>query len=211
MISLIDMDPASTDLVADPAPTDPVADPASTDPVAEQRATDTAGDVIIEGARFSSFKDLENALNVYQNSKFVNLCVKRSESIPKRIEKYPKANYKEALKYSRLTYCCKHGGREFVSKSKGVRPNQKTFLKGCPFEIHLLTSSDGQHLEIKKINDEHNHDLLAATYEHMPRQRRLAKEDAARACEVLSLRPNKKILQHHLAVKTGKLMTMRLT
>ena len=64
MISLIDMDPASTDPVADPAPTDPVA---------EQRATDTAGDVIIEGARFSSFKDLENALNVYQNSKFVNL------------------------------------------------------------------------------------------------------------------------------------------
>ena len=91
------------------------------------------GCVIELGSKFSSFTDLKNAIELYQQQNHVQLYISDSRKLQAMLTRTPKVA-KEApseLVYYNLTYSCIHGGRKFKSRGKGVRPNQQTFRQEC--------------------------------------------------------------------------------
>ena len=52
--------------------------------------------------------------------------------------------------------------------------------------------------------DEHNHDVSKTFYNHLLIQRKQHDDDKVKAHKLLSVKANKKIVQHHLAETTGE-------
>ena len=46
----------------------------------------------------------------------------------------------EVLKYSKLQYACVHFGKPRV-RNQGLRPKQKYFASGCPFQVKVFCVS----------------------------------------------------------------------
>lgn len=77
----------------------------------------------------------------------------------------------------------------------------------CPFIIKLAISKDGNHLEVKEVETNHNHDVHEAAYRHLPRQ--LDAETKSDARKMVLLKANKKLtVQDHITTTTGKIITM---
>lgn len=79
----------------------------------------------VVGKEFSSFEELSNEIIEYEKQFFVSLYIRSSRSIESAKRRAPNKQFHEELKFSELDYSCKHGGRKILSKSKGVRPNQR--------------------------------------------------------------------------------------
>ena len=65
---------------------------------------------------------------------------------------------------------CKFGGKP-VEKRDNRQRKTKSFRQGCPFEVYLSLSLDGQALVVASVSDSHNHFLSKQLYRHLPRQR----------------------------------------
>ncbi|CAC5419274.1 unnamed protein product [Mytilus coruscus] len=85
----------------------------------------------------------------------------------------------------------------------------RTFRQHCQSSISFLLSCDGHYLELKSINNEHNHDTSEALFKQLPRERRLPKEMTEEAESLISLKVNKKLLRDHLEQKTGKKVSLK--
>ena len=77
------------------------------------------------GDIYNNFNELKLAIKEYEKSRFTSLYVRDSRTIDLAIKKGLQRYIKKELKYYYLTYCCYHGGRQFKSRSKGLRPNQR--------------------------------------------------------------------------------------
>jgi zinc finger SWIM domain-containing protein 3 len=79
--------------------------------------------ILRAGDLFSSFDEVEKVMKEYERASYVNFYISDSRSIGAASSKAPRITEKarKELKYHRLVYACIHGGRKFVSKSKGRR------------------------------------------------------------------------------------------
>ena len=75
------------------------------------------------GSSYSSFSDLEAAIDAYERCKFVNYYKRSSRSIEAHKKRCPKiANAANpALVHAEITYFCICGGKNFKSRGKGQR------------------------------------------------------------------------------------------
>ena len=161
------------------------------------------------GDTFSSFDEFEKKVKLFEEKTFVKIWRRDSRTIAAAKKRAPKREFKPEIKYQELVYCCVQGGRDFKSSSKGERPQTSTFRQKCPFKIKIRASIDGQKLVVGDICDEHNHDVSKTFYNHLPSQRKLHDDDKVKACELLSVKANKKMVQHHLAETTGKVVLLK--
>jgi len=82
--------------------------------------------VLSKGTKFSSFKDLSEAIEKWEATNFVQLYKRSSRSIEATTKRAPNRRYNLNLKYSEIDYACIHGGRKAnTSTSTGKRPNQR--------------------------------------------------------------------------------------
>ncbi|XP_012563113.2 uncharacterized protein LOC105847849 [Hydra vulgaris] len=116
------------------------------------------------GCVFNSFNELKQAIKEYERSCFISLYVRDSRTIDLAIKKGLKRYINKELKYYYLTYYCYHGGRQFKSRSKGIRPNQSTYNIKCPFTICIGVSEDGEQFCVTKVIKEHNHAIDKVKY-----------------------------------------------
>lgn len=63
-----------------------------------------------------------------------------------------------------------------------------------------MLTKDGQNLIVKGINKDHNHIISNASFQHLPRQRKLDNEATKEPSLLLTLKANKKMVQEHLQV-----------
>lgn len=70
---------------------------------------------------------------------------------------------------------------------KSAQKKTKSFCQGCPLEVYLSLSSDGQALEVMRVNEEHNHALTKQLYAHLPRQRAVSEEERKNLKDALDL------------------------
>jgi hypothetical protein len=75
----------------------------------------------------------------------------------------------------------------------------------CPFKIKLVISKDGNHLQVKELEKNHNHDIHEVAYRHLPRQQQLDEETKNEARKMLSLKANTKLI-HCLNNKSNMLI-----
>ena len=95
------------------------------------------------------------------------------------------------------------------SSSTGERPQTSTLRQKRPFKIKIRSFFDGQKLVVGDICDEHNHDVSKTFYNHLPGQRKLHDDDKGKVREMLSVKANKKMAQHHLAERKWKVVLLK--
>jgi zinc finger SWIM domain-containing protein 3 len=74
--------------------------------------------------KFKSFKEFESQLKHYQDAKFIQMYRRSSRKIESTKTKQTITN--NDLIFSELKYTCIHRCRNFVTNSKGSRPNPRT-------------------------------------------------------------------------------------
>lgn len=97
--------------------------------------SESADTSFFDGREFSSFEELSHGISEYEKRFFVNLYIRSSRSIESAKRRAPNKVFSEDLKFSELDFSCKEGGRKIVSKSKGIRPNQRYIL--CEYSVFL--------------------------------------------------------------------------
>ena len=79
----------------------------------------------------------------------------------------------------------------------------------CPVKITVSYDKLEQKLKIRDSNLEHCHRTGKDVMKHYPSKRKLSKEQEKEIHDVLSLRPNNKLLLGMIKKKFGKFMTLR--
>ena len=111
--------------------------------------------------------------------------------------------------YAELKYSCHRGGRNFNSRSKGDRPNQTTGKIGCPFNIRLKATKDGQFLEVVKTDTTHNHQVSELEHWFHPKVRKVDKETEEEIAKHLKFNANRKLVHQSYVEKTGKRLILK--
>jgi len=86
--------------------------------------TDALAATLEVGSLFESFSELEEEIKKYQKRNFVQFYRRDSRKIKTAKQRAPNRHFNADLIYSEITYCCKEGGKEYKSESKGERPKQ---------------------------------------------------------------------------------------
>ena len=70
------------------------------------------------GEHFTSYDDLREKVEKFEEENFVSLWIRDSHTIEAaKVKKI----YNPAITFYEIRYACKHGGRKFKSESTGVR------------------------------------------------------------------------------------------
>ena len=77
---------------------------------------------------FSSYEDLFSAIKTYEQLHFVTLYKRSSRTIQAARKRAPNRHFADQLVYSKLDCTCVHGGRDYISRSKGKRKAQRFVL-----------------------------------------------------------------------------------
>ena len=83
---------------------------------------------ITQGDCFLTFTALDEAINEYMKVNFVQLYKRNTRTINGFKKHFPSKSalsISPDLKYGEIDYHCIHGGKKFVSKIQGARPNQR--------------------------------------------------------------------------------------
>lgn len=122
----------------------------------EDEGSDKEDDMIHVGDTFKSFKHLKKRVDKYQETTNCVFYRRDSVTIEQCRKKGIKKPIKERLKYYNLKYTCTHGGRN--SKSSECKITQVVNNKCLAF-IKIGVSKNGEHLVVKEISNEHNHEI----------------------------------------------------
>ena len=76
--------------------------------------------------------------------------------------------------------------------------------------IKVCKTKDRQKLFVKSINDNHNHDINQTMYKLLLWQRHLDEDTKKETEQILQLKGNKKMVQEHIQITTGKIVTLKL-
>ena len=90
-----------------------------------------------------------------------------------------------------------------------ILSNFSTYQRGCNAHITARASSDGQSLEIKSMDEVHNHETNRELFRHLPHQRKLPESDKENIRQMLEMKANKKIIQSTIMESTGKVVLMK--
>lgn len=165
--------------------------------------------ILFVGAEFASFSELQTRIREYEVENFVELYTRSSRTLEAMRKRAPKRSFNPLLAYGELKYACIHGGRNYKSASTGVRPQQHTFQRECPFSLKIATTDDGARLVVKEMNDKHNHETSENAFNRLPRERRLCGDVRASAMTALKLKCDKKLLRRHIEEETGQTVLMK--
>ena len=163
----------------------------------------------IEGQAFSSYYELEQAVESFEKANFVILSKKDTRTIETAKKRCPKKNFKEELKYSEVKYICVHSGSYRQHITTGQRPQQRTQKIGCTFEMCVRASSDGQQLVITRLTKEHNHDLSKEEFENHRKNRSMKSDVKAKVKNLLSLNADKKLIKNLVKDTTSHNVIMK--
>ena len=168
-------------------------------------APDGNSQIFVVGRRFSSVEEIEEAKGMYEEQYFCELWKRDVRSLQAAKKRVPNrvAIANPALKYYQMKLSCKFGGKP-VEKRDNRQRKTKSFRQGCPFEVYLSLSLDGQALVVASVSDSHNHFLSKQLHKHLPRQRTLPNDIREEMEVAIKLKANNKLLQQKIENTTGK-------
>ena len=80
---------------------------------------------------------------------------------------------------------------------------------GCRAHITVRASADGQKLEVKSLDEQHNHEVNRELFRNLYHQRKLDDAQKENIKQMLDMKANKKIIQSNLMQSTGKVLLMK--
>ncbi|XP_064293052.1 uncharacterized protein LOC135310045 [Plodia interpunctella] len=164
------------------------------------------------GDEYSSYEDLENALDVYKKSVCNEYWIRDARTIVNQRKKYPdtvaKAN--ESLKYYHVRYACIKGGRIFKSRNKKSNRKCKSVKQNCEATIFLRLSPSQKTLKVISLNEEHNHETSESDFKRLAQQRlKLPKNVKQQVKKRLRSGVKKKVVLEQIKQQTGCKMTLK--
>lgn len=132
------------------------------------------------GDTFSSYKELEARVKLYEASHSVQLSHRDSRTLQGAKKRAPHrvAEANSDLLYYTIRLVCIFGGKKYQNRGTGERACQRyvcradicfssflnhiflsTIKQGCTAEIKLSLTEDGQKLIVTAVNESHNHEL----------------------------------------------------
>jgi len=85
----------------------------------------------------------------------------------------------------------------------------RTMRQGCEAFIYLIANANGDALELTRMNDKHSHEKSEILFAHLPNQRRVTPQERTEVLELMDLKANKKLIQHKMQAKTGKVISLK--
>nr|XP_047125715.1 uncharacterized protein LOC124807641 [Hydra vulgaris] len=157
------------------------------------------------GQKFTSIELVEACKTNYELKRHCQLVKSKVRSLEAAKKRIPKriALANMALHYQTLQFVCKFSGKSSQPELERKRKT-KSFRCGCPFEIVLELSVDNQHLQVVRVQEEHNHLVSQELYEHLPKQRTLSPDMMKNVKEAIQLKANSKHLQQKIELSSGK-------
>nr|XP_047146139.1 uncharacterized protein LOC124819011 [Hydra vulgaris] len=155
------------------------------------------------GDCFNSLQELEQKVSSYGIESCVSLYKRESRTIESARRRGIKRFIKESLMFYTIHYACYHGGKNFISKSTGKRPNQSTFQMNCTFGIWFKVTDDGMQFCVDKMMLEHNHDIDREFFNNLPKRRKLSTEAEQDVSRILTMHGNKWLIKDQILKETG--------
>ena len=84
-----------------------------------------------------------------------------------------------------------------------------TFQMGCKAEIKLNATADGKCLEVRQLNELHNHETNEAVFRTLFHRRRLESSYQDNVANMLSVKANNKMIQQKVMTETGKVILLK--
>ncbi|KAE8738834.1 hypothetical protein FOCC_FOCC015666 [Frankliniella occidentalis] len=137
-------------------------------------------DHIFVGEIFKTWKEFENAQELYQKEKNVTFVTKHSHSIKRENKQRAmrdQAPLLHELEHKNIVIWCKFAAKPRPGKGGAhIKVNQATWKIGCEAEMQLIAYENG--LEVKKLHDIHtNHDCIEEETDVMPENRQVDPKD----------------------------------
>ena len=174
----------------------------------------TMADKFVLGKSFSSFSDVESALNELKKDGKHPLRVFNSQKCEhynqKRLSrKYPgEAVDASKFQYTYYSVRCVHYG-EGRCRGKGLRPVQRSFSLGCQAKITLSYNKGLKSLVVSECNLDHNHRIGEEIFRHYPSARKLSRDEEKHVSEILGLKANSKHVHDLIVKKYGKFVSLK--
>lgn len=150
------------------------------------------------GTRFDSFKDFSIALEQCGKKMCANYY--RATSVELKFNTNISNELIQQFKLKRAYYKCKFGG-EYSTQAQ-TRHNTQTYKQGCNARFAIgLKKMDGVYaLQLKHIEQNHNHERADDLYRRMPKQRNLAIQDSRQFLQrVANVKADTKLLQFEVS------------
>ncbi|KAH8041822.1 hypothetical protein HPB51_018616 [Rhipicephalus microplus] len=80
----------------------------------------------------------------------------------------------------------------------------RTFKRGCSFNIYVAAENEGKFLEVRSLYLTHNHPVDQELFRHLPRQIKLAPELQSKACELMKMKANKMMVREQMKKESGR-------
>lgn len=161
-----------------------------------------------EGDKFNSFEKLGKKVTDFEEKEYAFFYHRDAVTIERCRTKGIKRHVEASLMYYSIKYFCIHGGKNFISTSKGAR-KAFSFQKNCPAFFSVVVDKTGHYLVIKSINMNHNHDRSENLFRHYPRSRRLTKEQKEKIAELLDLESNRVKVKDMMESQTDKIILLK--
>lgn len=158
------------------------------------------------GDRFDSFLKLQNAICAFEKTNLANFYIRSSKTL-KPTSKITQADV-DKFKYRAIYYKCKYSD---VCKPKAAQSVRKSYSykNVCHAFITVNFKAKRKVFEVGELDIGHNHDRSAAIFEGLPKQRRLDENERHFVEDMISIKPNMRLLQKEVNAKTGKTMILK--
>lgn len=157
--------------------------------------------IFFVGMKFESFKLLRNKIIEYKNTQFCNSKIQNSKKLTAITNKINK-NINYNIVYYKIKYVCFFGPL-YKNRSKEKR-NGNTYKNNCHFYLVFRASVDGKCLELKKFNNDHNHQCTNNLFENLPDQKKIDLQNKSNISKLISLNASLKLIQSKFQKKTRK-------
>lgn len=161
------------------------------------------------GSTFDCYTAFEVALNNYEKAVFANFVKQTTVKLIENDRKGISVADVEVFKVQRLYLKCKKSG--VPQKRNSVQHVRQTssYKTKCPSSVHIVFDQAIRKLVVTAINGEHNHQCSPKIFSTMPKQRRLIGEQKKYVEDVLSVKPNVRLVQHEIRKKFGTAATLK--
>lgn len=162
--------------------------------------------VLSIGDTFDSFLHLEEAIRAFEKANLANFFIRSSRPL-KVLPKIAEADVAK-FKYSSIYYKCKYSETRQPKAGPKVRQSY-SYKNECPALINIHFKSKRRVLVVDDLHAAHNHDRSENIFGGLPNQRRLDEDEKQFAMNMISMKPNMRLLQKEICAKTGKITVLK--
>ncbi|XP_038067437.1 uncharacterized protein LOC119737289 [Patiria miniata] len=158
------------------------------------------------GMKFNSYQEVKGFIREHAEANYVKFKKLDCRTVECSRKRMPKRYLSDELQYATVTFTCIHHG-QYKSKSKGMRPRQKTQRIGCPAKFRFVATPSGKQLFLADFVTQHNHPHDEASSQFLPQKRKINYQKREEASKLQQKKRKRSAQKHSMQEATEKAPT----